>query len=45
MKRVCYRQDREAVLVALRAGQRPELVTTMACGPVDEIAKIALRNW
>ena len=33
MKRVWYRQDRAAVLDALRQGQRPELATTMACAP------------
>ena len=37
MKRVWYRQDRAAVLDALRQGQRPELATTMACGPLDEL--------
>jgi len=37
MKRVWYRQDRVAVLDALRQGQRPELATTMACGPLDEL--------
>lgn len=37
MKRVWYRQDRAAVLEALRRGQRPDLATTMACGPLDEL--------
>ena len=37
MKRVWYRHDREAVLEALRRGQRPDLATTMACGPLDEL--------
>src|SRR5438093_13589151 len=40
MKRVWYRQDREAVLAALRGGQRPDLVTTMACGPLDELVAL-----
>jgi hypothetical protein len=40
MKRVWYRQDREAVLDALRRGQRPELATTMACGPLDELVAL-----
>src|SRR5262245_45501997 len=42
MKRVWYRQDREAVLEALRRGQRPELATPTACGPLDEL--IALHD-
>jgi hypothetical protein len=32
-----YRQDREAVLAALRRGERPDWATTMACGPLDEL--------
>jgi hypothetical protein len=42
MKRVWYRQDRGAVLAALRRGQRPDLATTLACGPLDEL--LALHN-
>ena len=37
MKRLWYRQDREAVLAALRRGERPDLATTTACGPLDEL--------
>src|SRR5262245_2126131 len=37
MKRVWYRHDRGAVLDALRRGQRPDLATTTACGPLDEL--------
>jgi hypothetical protein len=37
MKRVWYRQDRQAVLDALRRGERPDLATTLACGPLDEL--------
>jgi len=37
MKRVWYRRDRGAVLEALRRGERPDLATTMACGPLDEL--------
>jgi Transposase DDE domain len=37
MKRVWYRQDREAVLQALRQGRRPDMATTTACGPLDEL--------
>jgi hypothetical protein len=37
MKRVWYRRDREAVLAALRRGERPALATTTACGPLDEL--------
>jgi len=35
-----YRQDRAAVLEALRTGQRPDLATTMACGPLDELVAL-----
>jgi hypothetical protein len=37
MKRVWYRHDRQAVLDALRRGERPDLATTLACGPRDEL--------
>src|SRR5262245_10072032 len=37
MKRLWYRQDRDAVLDALRNGARPDLATTTACGPLDEL--------
>jgi hypothetical protein len=37
MKTVWYRQDRDAVLAALRRGERPDWATTMACGPLDEL--------
>jgi hypothetical protein len=37
MRRVWYRQDREAVLEALHRGQRPDMATTMSCGPLDEL--------
>jgi hypothetical protein len=37
MKRVWYRHDRQTVLDALRRGQRPDLATTLACGPLDEL--------
>jgi hypothetical protein len=40
MKRVWYRQDREAVLAALRRGARPDLATTTACGPLDELVAL-----
>ena len=40
MKRVWYRQDRAAVLAALRRGERPDLATTMACGPLDELVAL-----
>jgi hypothetical protein len=32
-----YRQDRVAVPTALAAGERPDLATTMACGPRDAL--------
>lgn len=35
-----YRRDREAVLVALRRGERPEMATTSACGPLDELVAL-----
>jgi hypothetical protein len=37
MKRVWYRHHRQTVLDALRRGQRPDLATTLACGPLDEL--------
>jgi hypothetical protein len=40
MKRNWYRQDREAVLAALRRGERPDWATTMACGPLDELVAL-----
>jgi hypothetical protein len=40
MKRTWYRQDREAVLAALRRGDRPDWATTMACGPLDELVAL-----
>ena len=40
MERVWYRQDREAVVAALQRGERPDLATTMACGPVDELVAL-----
>jgi len=40
MRRLWYRQDREAVLAALRRGQRPDLATTTACGPLDELVAL-----
>lgn len=35
-----YRQDREAVLAALRRGERPDMATTMASGPLDELVAL-----
>ncbi len=40
MERVWYRQDRAAVLAALRRGERPDMATTMACGPLDELVAL-----
>jgi hypothetical protein len=40
MKRAWYRYDRDAVLDALRKGQRPDWATTMACGPLDELVAL-----
>lgn len=40
MKRRWYRYDREAVLAALRRGERPDWATTMACGPLDELVAL-----
>jgi len=42
MKLTWYRQDQEAVIAALRAGERPDMATTMGSGPVDEL--IALHD-
>lgn len=35
-----YRYDREAVVAALRRGERPDWATTMACGPLDELVAL-----
>jgi hypothetical protein len=32
-----FRQDRVAVQTASEAGERPDLATTTACGPLDEL--------
>lgn len=40
MERVWYRRDREAVLAGLRAGERPDLATTMASGPLDDLVAL-----
>jgi hypothetical protein len=39
---VWYRRDRDGVIAALRRGERPDMATTMACGPLDEL--IALHD-
>ena len=40
MEQVWYRQDRDAVVAALQRGERPDLATTTACGPVDELVAL-----
>jgi hypothetical protein len=35
-----YRRDRESVVAAVRAGQQPDLATTMGCGPLDELVAL-----
>src|SRR5438105_3007899 len=40
MERVWYRRDQAAVLAALRRGERPDMATTMACGPLDELVAL-----
>src|SRR3954454_19831871 len=35
-----FRQDKPAVLDALRRGQRPLMATTMAAGPLDELVAL-----
>lgn len=37
MERVWYRHDQQAVVEALRRGERPDLATTMASGPLDDL--------
>lgn len=37
---VWYTQDRAAVLAALGRGERPDLATTMAWGPLDELVAL-----
>jgi hypothetical protein len=40
MERVWYQHNREAVIAALARGERPDMATTMACGPVDELVAL-----
>src|SRR5437773_5717034 len=40
MKWGWYRRDREAVLEALRLGERPDMATTLASGPLDELVAL-----
>src|SRR5713226_5943673 len=35
-----YRNDKAAVTAALRRGERPDLATTMASGPLDELVAL-----
>ncbi len=35
-----YRQDKEAVVAALRRGERPDMATTMSSGPLDELVAL-----
>jgi hypothetical protein len=35
-----YRNDKAAVVEALRRGERPDLATTMASGPLDELVAL-----
>src|SRR6478672_11611208 len=35
-----YRRDKEAVAAALQRGERPDLATTMAGGPLDELVAL-----
>src|SRR5207244_10000963 len=35
-----YRNDKAAVVEALRRGDRPDLATTMASGPLDELVAL-----
>src|SRR5260370_6802087 len=35
-----YRKDKAAVAEALRRGERPDLATTMASGPLDELVAL-----
>jgi len=37
MRRTWYRHDQQAVVDALRRGERPDMATTMASGPLDEL--------
>lgn len=40
MQRVWYRHDQQAVVEALRRGERPEMATTLASGPLDELVGV-----
>src|SRR5215210_8544144 len=37
---VWYRRDDAAVLAGLERGERPDLATTLACGPLDELVAL-----
>jgi len=37
MKAVWYCHDQDGVVAALRRGERPDLATTLGCGPLDEL--------
>ena len=37
MEQVWYRHDDQAVIDALRRGERPDMATTMASGPLDDL--------
>jgi hypothetical protein len=39
-----FRQDRPAVLEALRRGERPLMATTMNPGPLDELAALHIES-
>lgn len=40
MRRVWYQRDHAAVVEALRQGVRPDMATTMASGPLDELVAL-----
>jgi DDE family transposase len=43
MQRVWYRHNQEGVVDALRHGRRPDMATTMASGPLDELVALHLQ--
>lgn len=40
MQRIWYRHQQEAVVGALRSGQRPDMATTTSSGPLDELVAL-----
>ena len=40
MELIWYQRNQEAVAGVLRAGEQPDMATTMSCGPLDELVAL-----